>query len=175
MMWEWVHTHHDDLQALGPLATIFAALIAVVVTGALGIAQWHIARAQKDIAYDRLKLDLFEKRHSVYKATWSLCLALMPSNKRVPYERFGQWQNTLSEAPFLFPASVVEFTRKVHGLSFDWEQNAEVLESENLDESIRESIIRQQEKIPKEIGRLRIMINAVFEPELSFRQLTRRR
>jgi hypothetical protein len=64
-MWEWIHTHHDDLQALGPLATIFAALIAVVVTGALGIAQWRIARAQKDIAYDKLKLDLFEKRHSV--------------------------------------------------------------------------------------------------------------
>jgi hypothetical protein len=100
---------------------------------------------------------------------------LTPSNKRIPYEQFGQWQNTLSEAPFLFPASVVEFTGKVKGLSFDWEQNAEVLGGEHIDESLREEILRRQETIPREIGHLRIMIDSVFEPELSFRQLTRKR
>ena len=52
-MWDWISSYHDNLQALGPVATIFAALMAVTVTVILGIAQWRISRAQKDIAFER--------------------------------------------------------------------------------------------------------------------------
>jgi hypothetical protein len=77
MVWCWVHTHHDDLQALGPLATLFAALVGAGAATFIGLRlQWlqaaiaasqievaksskEIAASQRDIALDKLKLDLF--------------------------------------------------------------------------------------------------------------------
>lgn len=175
-MWEWVHSHHDELQALGPIATIFAAIIAVLVTGTLGIAQWRIARAQKDIAYDKLKLDLFDKRYAIYLAAAELSRALSPSYKRIPYEEFGKLQYTLQQAEFFFPAKVVEVTRRIHTLSFEWEQQAEALGSVDnpLSDELRKEMLRKQELIPKEMGRLRLHVEGVFLPELAFGQLTRR-
>jgi hypothetical protein len=175
-MWEWVHVHHDDLQALGPLATIFAAIIAVLVTGTLGLAQWRIARAQKDIAYDKLKLDLFDKRYAIYQAAQSLSRALMPSYKRIPYEDFGALQYTLQEAEFLFPPDVVELTTQIHSLSFDWEQNAEALSNVDnpVSQELRDAMLRRQQEIPKEMSKLRLRVEGVFRPELAFKQLTRK-
>jgi hypothetical protein len=175
-MWDWIHTHHDDLQALGPLATIFAAIIAVFVTGTLGFAQWRIARAQKGIAYDKLKLDLFDKRYAIYQAALSLSRAFMSSSKGISEKRFEELQYTLQEASFLFPADVVDFTRRIHTLAFEWQQQAETLESVDhpLSEELREEMLRSQQLIPKEMGRLRIMVDGVFVPELSFKQMTRK-
>jgi hypothetical protein len=175
-MWDWVHFHHDDLQALGPVATIFAAIIAVLVTGTLGFAQWRIARAQKDIAYDKLKLDLFDKRYAIYQAALSLSRALMPSNKRIPYESFGELQYTLQEAAFLFPPNVVDLTERIHTLSFEWQQQAEALGSVDnpLSQELRDEMLRRQQIIPKEMGRLRLLVDGVFLPELSFKRLTRK-
>jgi|SRR5665213_1221691 len=60
---------------LGPLATILAAAAAVFVIWRIGQAQVRIAesqaqtaRAQRDIAFDGLKHDLFEKRYEIYTA-----------------------------------------------------------------------------------------------------------
>jgi hypothetical protein len=109
------------LQALGPIATILAAIIAVLVTDTLGFAQWRIARAQKDIAYDKLKLDLFDKRYAIYQAAaLSLSRAFMSSSKGISERRFEELQYTLQEASFLFPADVVDFTKRIHTLAFEW-------------------------------------------------------
>ena len=175
-MWDWIHAHHDDLQALGPIATIFAAIIAVLVTGTLGLAQWQIARTQKDIAYDKLKLDLFDKRYAIYQAALSLSRAFMSSNKRIPVETFDGLQYTLLEAAFFFPDDVVHLTRRIYLLSFEWQQQAEALDSvdDSLPAELREKFLQRQVLIPKEMGRLRITIDGVFLPELAFKQLTRK-
>jgi HAMP domain-containing protein len=51
-----------------PLATIFVSVAALVVT----VAQWRIARAQKEIAYDKLKHDTFDRRYEIYQAAKAL-------------------------------------------------------------------------------------------------------
>jgi hypothetical protein len=70
----------------GPVATIIAAFAAVRVTyhfgkqqiriaevqAATAAAQKDIAKSQRDIAYDRLKYDLFEKRYEIYLAAKKL-------------------------------------------------------------------------------------------------------
>ena len=174
-MWDWIHNHHDDLQALGPLATIFAAIIAVLVTGTLGFAQWRTARTQKDIAYDKLKLDLFDKRYAIYQAALSLSRAFMSSSKGISEKRFDELQYTLQEAYFLFPANVVDLTRRIHTLAFDWQQQAEALDSIDnpLSVELREEMLQKQKLILREMGTLRIMVDGVFVPELSFKQMTR--
>ena len=66
----------------GPIATVIASLTAAGVTIGFGIvqtriagtqaktaeAQKDIARANLDIAYDKLKHDLFQKRYEIYTA-----------------------------------------------------------------------------------------------------------
>jgi hypothetical protein len=72
-MWDWLHTHHEELQALSPIATILASLVAVSVTGVFAYLQFRITRAQRDIAQDKLKFDAFdrqyERRAAIYEAT----------------------------------------------------------------------------------------------------------
>ena len=172
-MWEWIHAHRDDLQALGPVATIFAAIIAVVVTGTLGFAQWRIARAQKDIAYDKLKLDLFERRYAVYRASWDICVAFM--NEEIEVDVLGEWRNTLSESQFLFPKGVIDLTRSIWKECFDWEQNYELLKHNKIDEEERNRTREWQKKIIKTMGNLRLQIDSTFDPELGFKQLTRKK
>jgi hypothetical protein len=74
-MWDWLHAHHEELQSLGPVAIIAASIIAALVTGGFGYLQLRIARSQRDIAQDKLKLDWFalqyDKRVAVYEATRS--------------------------------------------------------------------------------------------------------
>lgn len=64
-MWDWIHVHREDLQALGPLSTIMAAFTAAIVASVIGIGQLRIAKAQKEIAHDKLKLDLYGRRYAV--------------------------------------------------------------------------------------------------------------
>jgi hypothetical protein len=72
-MWDWLHTHHEELQSLGPVAIITASIIAAFVTTVFGCIQFGIARSQRDIAQDKLKLDWFalqyDRRATVYEAT----------------------------------------------------------------------------------------------------------
>jgi hypothetical protein len=175
-MWDWIHTHHDDLQALGPLATILAAIIAVLVTGMLGLAQWRIARTQKDIAYDKLKLDLFDKRYLIYQAALSVSRQFMSSNKQIPSDRLDELHDMLLEASFFFSADVVALTRRIYNLSFECQQQAEVLVNVNdpLPEKLRQEYLRRQALIQKEMDRLKIIVDGVFLEDLAFKQLTQK-
>lgn len=72
-MWDWLHTHHEELQSLGPVAVIAASIIAACVTTAFACFQLRITRSQRDIAQDKLALDWFalqyDRRAAVYEAT----------------------------------------------------------------------------------------------------------
>lgn len=173
--WNWVHLHHDDLQALGPVATILAALVAVVVTGALGFAQWRIARAQRDIALDKLKLELFEKRYAIYQAALDLCRALRPSYKRIPYEEFGELQYKLQEAMFLFSPKVVALTDRLRTLSREWEDRIAESSKAEVSTNKRDDLLADNQQIPQEMDKLWDTIGGTFWPELSFDALTRKK
>lgn len=56
----------------GPVATIIAATVAVVVTWCLGRGQLRIAGQQAKTALERLQLDLYEKRFNIYVAVLDL-------------------------------------------------------------------------------------------------------
>jgi hypothetical protein len=47
----------------GPTATVIAASIAAWVAYTFGKAQSETARSQRDIAFDKLKVDLFDRRY----------------------------------------------------------------------------------------------------------------
>jgi hypothetical protein len=71
--WEFAKTF------AGPTAVFVASCAGILITYLLGINQARIARrqaevaeAQREIAYDKLKHDLFDKRYEIYQAAKQL-------------------------------------------------------------------------------------------------------
>jgi hypothetical protein len=87
----------------GPIATVFAAAAAVFFTWRLGKAQVRIAQSQRDIAFDKLKYDLFDKRYEIYQTAKAII------------------EPMLSESPMLSasPAVILSRTRSESGVRRD--------------------------------------------------------
>jgi hypothetical protein len=64
LMWDWLTI--ENVRAFGP--TVITSLVAA----GFSAAQLYVAKAQKDIAYEKLKLELFPKRYAIYVATKEL-------------------------------------------------------------------------------------------------------
>jgi hypothetical protein len=56
----------------GPLATLVAAVVALIVTYCFQKIEARISSRQANIASEQLKLDMFDKRYSVYSTVKSL-------------------------------------------------------------------------------------------------------
>jgi hypothetical protein len=52
----------------GPTATVVAAVVAAWVTFHFNRIQMETARTQRDIAFDKLKLETLENRYEIYSA-----------------------------------------------------------------------------------------------------------
>jgi len=61
-MAEWI-TIESTKAFAGPIATVIASIVAAIFAD----TQACVARAQKNVAYDKLKLDTFEKRYGIYR------------------------------------------------------------------------------------------------------------
>ena len=103
-MWDWLHTHHEELQSLGPVAIITASIIAACVTAAFGYLQLRIARSQRDIAQNKLALDWFalqyDKRAAVYEATRTFLADVF--DKRMSEAAIRAYGLRTLDAKFLF-------------------------------------------------------------------------
>jgi hypothetical protein len=103
-MWDWLHTHHDELQALSPIATIVASLVAVSVTGVFAHLQFRVARGQRDIAHEKLKFDAFdrqyERRAAIYQETRTFLREVFVGN--ISDEKIMSYGLRALDAKFLF-------------------------------------------------------------------------
>src|SRR5437868_6761985 len=63
------HTAYEFFKDFaGPLAAVIAAVVAALITFRFSSKQTEIAQFQADIASDKLKFDLFERRMNTYDA-----------------------------------------------------------------------------------------------------------
>jgi hypothetical protein len=62
----------DLFQEVAPISTIILSATAIAISWFFSSAQAGTAKAQKDIALDRLNFDVFGKRYEIYEATRSL-------------------------------------------------------------------------------------------------------
>jgi hypothetical protein len=108
-VWEFFKTFAQ------PIAVAGAAIAATVITYKIGSrqaniadAQRRIAEAQRDIAYDKLKHDLFDKRYEIYLAAKRLIEGMLvppPGDavKRHTDPEIKRLRLKLDEARFFFP------------------------------------------------------------------------
>ena len=112
----WVQNHYDVLKGFaGPVATTIAAITAIVVTHRFNKRQIEISRAQRDIALDKLKFDLFELRYGIYLAAKELIEYTSSHHdfKKVDSSHVRSLYVKLDEARFFFDKETIKFMQEI--------------------------------------------------------------
>jgi hypothetical protein len=161
----------------GPIATVIAAVAAVTVTLILGLvqsriarsqantaeAQRQIAKAQLDIAYDRLKQYVFDKRYEVYVAAYKLIMN--GSDPSPPDPKDSEMEGLrlkLGEALFLFPPDTRDFCERIQKAAYEAAYKI-FLQTEDGRREARLTLVGLRDELPKR-----------FERDLSLEQLTQK-
>jgi hypothetical protein len=104
----------------GPLATVLASVVAVLVTVHLGRSQAQIAREQAriaklqaDLAKTRLNHDLYDRRFILYTATCALLSRVVEKNNVDDMDIVTFIRDTAT-AVFLLDSDMVEYFYTVH-------------------------------------------------------------
>ena len=163
------------------MATIIASVTAATITYKFGKAQQRIAgeqartaAAQKDIAYDKLKWDLFGKRYEIYSTAGELIDHINSTTFDRPPggPKIIAMMRKLDEARFFFPRPEAV----VFATVAKWVEAHEVaLSMRNLNqdnEVIRIQAGEQAAAASKALSDLRVELPALMEKELGFAQVT---
>jgi hypothetical protein len=165
----------------GPVATVVAACAAVFVTYRLGTRQLAIAQnqatiasAQRDLAYERLKYDLFEKRYEIYLTARLAIEKITQHGTERPIQDMELLAQRikLDEARFFFPPKTVSLIETIDKLvtshevarmswdRFNDEDGVRLSEGEKMATAI-DLLLKIYRKLPE-----------LFEAELGFALLT---
>jgi hypothetical protein len=112
----WAGSHYNALKDFaGPIATTIAAITAIVVTQRFNKRQIEISRAQRDIALDKLKFDLFELRYGIYLAAKELIEYASNSGdlSKVDSNHVRSLCVKLDEARFFFDKETIKFIQEI--------------------------------------------------------------
>ncbi len=165
----------------GPIATVIAAVAATGITYFLGHSQTKIASAQKqiaqsqrDIAYDRLKYDLFKERYGFYVTAKHLIEKI--SGNRFPLgihdPELRAMRIKLDEARFFFLPRETGLFSRIETLAAEHEGARSVMEKTNNETDRRKAGNMAAENL-MELVRAYETLTPDMEPELGFTQFTR--
>jgi hypothetical protein len=172
----------DIARALAsPLATVVGAGAAVYVTWSIGKAQVRIAeaqaqtaRAQRDIAFDKLKHDLFERRYEIYTAAKGIMECVIRTGTERPIDDLEllAMRIKLDEGRFFFPPKPVALFETIDQLTMQHEVARMSLERDNDNDAIR---VRQGDAMGDAIAKLSEIhrqFPKLMQAEMEFSQLT---
>jgi hypothetical protein len=160
----------------GVMATTLAATVAAAITYYFNRAQARIASTQADVAIERLKLDLFEKRYAIYSSAKQLVEYLVLQNdfNKVDHMKVRSFYVTLDEGRFFLPDNVRKVLNELQGVSEDF---LKVLgDRSNLDADDVETWRSAGEKAAAFHAKLREAYGKLplaFEEALAFKQIKR--
>ena len=95
---------------MSPALSFITLLLAAIVAW-VGYQQYILARA-------RFKLDLFDKRFAVYKAT-QIFLCIILGAARFEMGEFWEFRRDTQDAPFLFRDDIVQFLEAIDKAALD--------------------------------------------------------
>jgi hypothetical protein len=158
---------------IGPFATVFAATVAAGVAFTFGSIQASIAKSQRNIAYEKVKIDLFDKRYKLFQSCKEILeVVIGPDPELTPY-RHLQGVSLLQDAIFLCPDNVVEVIRSVVDLSRRYNDfiDRNFKNAENLHNISAQDIETKIKAFYDEGVDLYGKVNTVFPREFGFNQL----
>jgi len=130
----------------GPIATVLASASALAVTFWLGKTQVRIAqsqadtaRAQRDIALDKLKNDLFQQRYAVYTTAKGIMERVIRTGTERPIDDLVllDMRIKLDEGRFFFPAEQVRLFERIEQLTKQHEVARQTSMQRNDDDETR--------------------------------------
>lgn len=162
----------------GAIATTFAAFVAAGITYFFNRAQTRLAETQADVAVEKLKLDLFEKRYALYNSAKQLVeyLAVLNEFEKVDHAKVRSFYVSLDEGRFFLPDSVRKVLDELHQTS---EQFLTVLaDRSNLnvdDEKTWHLTAEKAATLNKKLRDIYAKLPSTFEEALAFKQIRRDR
>lgn len=95
------------------LGTLLPPVVAATATIVIGLIAASIAFRQYQIAHAKFKLDLFEKRFAIYKATVDLIAEMAQDSVNIrwtiTYDRIREYEKIAAHAQLLFGDDVMSF------------------------------------------------------------------
>lgn len=163
---DWIRT------LAGPLATVFAACVATY----FAYAQVQVAKIQTDIANDKLKVDLFERRYAIYKAAKALIEYVMLNlNGRIDSQVIRDRYVELDESRFFFDRHIQKVLDEVN------KECDRFLVMTQERKQINSDDIALWQKTAEDCAKQQLKLNALyrslpeaFENALAFRHLIER-
>lgn len=189
----WCLRHYDVLHDFAaPLATVIAAGAAVFVTWKLGSRQAQIAgqqattaklqaaiaKQQADTALDRLRYDLFERRHFIYRTVHEILSTVvsnaMAAGSALDIHDIALKLLVLDEARFFFPPRICDFLETLHG-DVEHVMQLRLRHLVSTSSTAAEMALAGDELVSalQRLDQTRRNLPAIFEDALSFRQLIR--
>ena len=145
-----------------PHWTTYLAALLVPTIAILGA---FIAYRQWRLAQSKLKLDLFDRRLSVYEAARTLVSSIMTSGKAKDEEVF-RFMVATREAKWLLNASIAEYLdNELYGKAINLQMLASELEGVPVGDE-RTKNVRQQAEIKKWLLAQLAVLDAKFSPFL---------
>jgi hypothetical protein len=166
----------------GPIATIIASAAALVVTRRLGVAQLRIAQsqadtaaAQKEIAFDKLKHDLFDKRYEIYQAAKEVIEIICRSQEVnvAALPKVEKLRLKLDEARFFFQFNIQALCENIENQVRVY-LSAELAKSGFSEDNPKHHDCRDiQTKVVEALDKIYPELAKLFERDLRFEQLTK--
>jgi hypothetical protein len=159
----------------GPVAAIIASSVAGGIAYTFGKAQKQIASSQRDIAFDKLKFDLFRNRYEVYEAAKALIehVSLVSDIQKCDPTKVRSLYIKLDEARFYFPPNICAFLDDLHARCELFFSHLSMREQFDLDDS--EQWSKTADLLAADQSALRAIYAALpqrFETAFAFKQLT---
>jgi hypothetical protein len=158
----------------GPVAAIIGATVAGTITFIFARAQTRIAASQRDIALDKLKFDLFQKRYEIYEATKSLLehMAFVIDLETSNPARMRSLYVTLDEARFYFPPDITRLLDDIHASCERFMYHLGEREVTPIDNPKWRSLGDALAQDQAELRAFYATLPQKFEASLAFKQLT---
>jgi hypothetical protein len=159
----------------GPIVTLIAAGVAAFITAAFARTQVRIAQSQRDIALDRLKFDLLQRRYEIYQATKELLeyLPLIHDIQKSDTNKVRSLYVKMDEARFYFSPSICSLLENIRHHSEAFFEHLAERDQLNVDD--REAWSAMADRLAADQAVLRKMyakLPETFETALKFEQLT---
>jgi hypothetical protein len=145
----------------GPIATVVVAVF-------VGLITWRYNKKQTEIAQEKLKIDLFERRYAIYVAAREMLEFLVSASpSEISYDPIREWMTRIREAPFFFGSDVTSFLEHIQAMvenllgKIDWQE----AHSENPGD-IAEKIHELQNIMSTEL----LKLPREFQKELGFKR-----
>jgi hypothetical protein len=158
-----------------PIAVIIGSSVAGTITYIFSKAQKQIAGSQRDIAFDRLKFDLFKNRYEIYEAAKELIehVSLVSDIQKSAPTKIRALYIKLDEARFYFPPDICTFLNDLHSRCELFFSHLALRDQINMDDA--EQWSKSADLLASDQAALREIYGSLpstFAKSLAFKQLT---